>query len=134
MAISTPLKTPKLPCVEKIECSRGNDGPQSSDRQVLHYVGKSDQDEGQHCRGYEAGNLSPTTDSVIDRCSGVGPAHRETSEQSGGDVRRSEADQFAIGVYPIPIFRTEAARGNDAAAEADNKDTKRTKRVQRQIV
>jgi len=154
MAISTPLRTPRLmtPSIaisanrnsmwlvcqrrrssfaEKIECGRGNDGPQGSDRQVLHRIGKSDQDEGQHCRGYEAGNLGPTADSVIDRCSGVGAAHREASKQSGGDVRRSEADQFAIGVYPIPIFRTEAARGNDTAAEADNKDTKR---LERQIV
>src|SRR6266446_3903708 len=58
-------------------------------------------------------------------------AVRESAPLTGKPPNSPEA-MFAA---PKPInsrfFRTEAARGNDAAAEADNKDTKR---VQRQIV
>ena len=98
---------------------------------IFHDVRERDQRDDQYRGCDEPRDLRAAADRIVDGGSRVGAGDWETSEQTAGDIRGAKADQLAIGIDAISIFRAEAAGRHDAAAETDDEDRER---IDRQIV
>jgi hypothetical protein len=98
---------------------------------IFHDVRERDQRDDQYRGCDKPRDLRAAADRIVDGGSRVGAGDWETSEQTAGDIRGAKADQLAIGIDAISIFRAEAAGRHDAAAETDDEDRER---IDRQIV
>jgi hypothetical protein len=117
--------------VNQVESGGDEHGAECRDGEIGQTVAEEDHGGRQCRRRDEAGNLGLAANGIVHGGAGIGAGDRKAPEQARCDVRRAEADQFAIGIDGIAVLQAEAARGHDAAAEADEQDAQRRERKTR---
>ena len=68
-------------------------------------------------------NSSAATGRIVDRCTRVSAADRESLRDRSGDVGCAERRELAIDVDVVLILRSETAGGEHHAGEANESDT-----------